>query len=160
MAVGGFCDFTGRGPPPCRYFFRRAGPSKKAALVGPTPWGSFGGSGIDLWGPRLNLGSAGLNFSAVGSASEGLGCESVAEPGFWLSCGALVLGALKKWGAYGRGGASKILPGFSRPRGSSACLRARSSCSSWGVRLKCRASFFSRPMPCSAETEPRWAWTS
>ena len=41
-SLGGFSGVTGRGPPSRRYFFRRAGPSKKAALVGPTPWGSFG----------------------------------------------------------------------------------------------------------------------
>jgi len=38
-----FLDVSAWGPPSRRYFFRRAGPSKKAALVGPMPsaavWG-------------------------------------------------------------------------------------------------------------------------
>ena len=67
---------TGRGPPSRRYFFRRAGPSKKAALVGPTPWGSFGAEDRV---EKRDASGFGAGDRAEKRDASGLGAEDRAE---------------------------------------------------------------------------------
>ena len=71
-----FSDVTGRGPPSRRYFFRRAGPSKKAALVGPTPWGSFG---AEDRAEKRDASGFGAGDRAEKRDASGLGAEDRAE---------------------------------------------------------------------------------
>jgi hypothetical protein len=64
---------TGWGPPSRRYFFRRAGPSKKAALVGPTPWGTLVGGLGGLGGVGLLGGVFGGVFGVFGGEGAAFG---------------------------------------------------------------------------------------